>query len=123
MSRDIAEFILRDPRYLTADGQQTVVQLLPDGDGTDSILTELVDFSRKGMQVLSDVELQVGDQVMAILRDAASGLDLRLSATVQWQRSADNSKFAIGFQFADEVNWEVLGELFLSGILDQQTAV
>jgi hypothetical protein len=124
VSRDVAEYILRDPRYLIAEGQQTFVELRRDDDPAAPPLSSLlVDFSRKGMQILADVSFEIGEKITVFLREPSAKLEVQLSGIVQWQRSMDDQKFAIGCQFAEDVNWEIMGELFLSGILDQRTAV
>ncbi|NIL96313.1 MAG: hypothetical protein GTO26_02960 [Planctomycetales bacterium] len=124
MSRDITDYFLRDPRYLIEDGQQTLVETGRDGDAGESVWPSLlVDFSRKGMQILSPRPLQIGEKISGVLRATDGQLEVKLYGTVQWQRGAEGQQFAIGCQFDEEVDWEVMGELFLSGILDQKMAV
>ena len=124
MSRDIAEFILRDPRYVRAEGLSVTVELLRSSDpAAKPVSAGLVDFSRNGIKVLSDVELAMGEEITAVVRDAGANIELKVLATVQWQRRTDNDKYSIGCQFVDAVDWEVLGDLFLSGVLDQQSVV
>ena len=123
MARDIAEYIFRDPRYVIAEGHQAVVDLRHSREPIElPFLAELVDFSRKGMQVHTDVEFEVGEEVTATLRDSSSKVELPLTCHVQWQRPIENG-FAVGFQFDKEVSWEIMGELFIRGILDQDSAV
>jgi Tfp pilus assembly protein PilZ len=121
---DGAEYILRDPRYVIAEGQQTFVELRRDDDpAAPPISSLLVDMSRKGMQILADVSLEIGEKITVFLREPSAELEVQLSGKVQWQRGTDDQQFVIGCQFDEDVNWETLGELFLSGILDQKTAV
>ena len=123
MSRDVAQYVFRNPRYVIAEGQQTVVDLRRESEPIGlPVVAELIDFSRKGMQVSTDLELTVGEEITATLRDPGRKVELGLGGHVQWQRRIDQ-RFAVGIQFTAEVSWEIMGELFIRGILDQDSAV
>ena len=80
-------------------------------------------FAQDWHRCLLQYQVQIESGITAFLREPSARLEVQLSGKVQWQRRTDDQQFAIGFQFAEEVNWEIMGELFLSGILDQKTAV
>ena len=86
------------------------------------VAADLIDFSRTGMQVWTDLELTIGEEITATLRDPSRKVELGLGGHVQWQRRIDQ-RFAVGIQFTAEVSWEIMGELFIRGILDQDSAV
>ncbi|NIP86443.1 MAG: hypothetical protein GTO03_13095, partial [Planctomycetales bacterium] len=112
MPRDIAQYILRDPRYRIAHGQQVAVEVHRDDDPHAAALCcQLVDFSRKGMQILADVPFETGEQITAVLRQPGTPFELQRDARVQWQRPTADQKFAVGCQFSEQVSWETMGEL------------
>jgi hypothetical protein len=124
MAVDVSQFVLRDPRYIIAEGNEVPVEVRRiDGRQPQVVRGTLADFSRKGMQLRSDTSLEIGEVVSATLHDGKLSFQIELEGTVQWQRQSADGDYAIGLKFAEDVNWEVLGELFLSGILDQSTAV
>jgi hypothetical protein len=79
---------------------------------------QLVDCSRAVVQFRVTDSLADGERVVVRLRHEASGLQLDMAGTVDWQRPEPSGERLVGCRFAEELDWETLGELFLCGILD-----
>jgi hypothetical protein len=79
---------------------------------------KLIDLSRHGMQVQLAAPVVTGERVVLRIHDASDGLDVALAGLVRWQRAAGTGAWNAGSIFDDMVDYEVLGELFLRGILD-----
>lgn len=62
--------------------------------------------------------LAAGERIVVRLRHGASGLQLDMAGAVDWQRQDADGQWIVGCRFAEELDWETLGEMFLSGILD-----
>jgi hypothetical protein len=124
MLPDVSKYVVRDPRYLAADEAEVDIRVVRCADESDAgVLAKLIDFSRRGMQFLTATQYDHGEPLYVHLRDGQSDFEVRLEGTVQWQRSAEGNAFSIGCQFQEEVDWATLGELFLCGILNRETAV
>ncbi len=81
------------------------------------IEAELVDLSRGGIGLRVAASLAVSESITVRLEDEASKLKLTRSATVRWARRDAEGKWAIGCRFDEQMDWEILGELFLNEIL------
>ena len=81
------------------------------------IEAELVDLSRGGYQLRTSVPLAKGESITLKLYDEKSGLRLALPGTVRWTRSRDGATWLQGCRTSSPIEWETLGELFLSEIL------
>ena len=124
MLPDVSKYVVRDPRYLASDEAEVDIRVIRCADESDAeVLAKLIDFSRRGMQFLTATQYDQGESLYVHLRDGQSDFEVRLEGTVQWQRSAEDNAFSIGCQFHEEVDWATLGELFLCGILNRETAV
>lgn len=78
---------------------------------------QLADVSRQGFQITLDRPLPEEDDLVLRITDPSHKLDLALPAHVRWQRVDSDDRWHVGCMFADMVSYEVLGELFLCGIL------
>lgn len=114
--------IVRQPRHLaTGESQLQCEVLRRDGKPWCTTRPELLDFSRGGCCIAWRVPLEKLETVVVRLCDEVSGLAFELPATVRWVRSEDEGYIA-GCQFDQEVDYEVLGELFLAGFLSTEEA-
>ena len=113
--------IVRHPRHVAnEEGGLTVCLARSLGYMPDDAPPTILDFSRGGCQLLSPVELREEEAVSIKLLDPASGLSLELPAVVRWSRPRADGLYACGCQFDQQVEFELLGELFLSGFLSTE---
>jgi hypothetical protein len=115
--------IVRHPRHLASGEAQLTCEVLRlDGLPWSDTPPRLVDFSRGGCCLQWQIRLAKNEQVAIKLCDENSGLSLELSARVRWVRVDEAGTFTAGCQFDREVDYELLGELFLSGFLSTEEA-
>jgi hypothetical protein len=119
MPADPRQFVVRLPRHeaTTTDSCQVRVEL-PEREPVAIHAAELVDLSRHGAQVRLQHALKPGEPVVIRIRDESAKLDVTLTGTVRWHRTVGDADWASGCVFDKEIGYEVMGELFLSGILD-----
>ena len=84
---------------------------------SEPIGVELIDLSRGGVRFRAAVPLSVGETITVRIHDAKSGLNLERRGTVRWAKPHRQGTWSIGCQFFERVDWETLGELFLSDVL------
>jgi hypothetical protein len=108
-------FVGRKPRHPTVVGQAVEAWL---ERAAGRLAAELADFSRHGAGLLTAVPLDIGERVTVRIRHAESRLDLSRAGTVRWQREQREGCWLVGCEFEEPVSLELLGELFLSEILD-----
>jgi hypothetical protein len=117
MSSDYLQYALRNPRYSSA-APKVRVEVEQTVDGlTGLVQAELQNLSRHGYHVKTPVSLNAQQRVNLHLRIEDSTIDLTLPGTVQWQRPAGDGTWLAGCQADYAIDWEMLGELFLSGVL------
>ena len=82
-----------------------------------SIDANLVNLSAMGIRFQAAMPLEVGEPVTIRLSGEASQPLVTCSGTVRWVRPDDHGGWLAGCLFDQRVEWEVLGELFLAGVL------
>ena len=123
MTTPFWKHVARLPRHSAATKAGIAFQVeLSQETGAEStpppIKAQLLDVSRQGVQVQTDRSLAEEVAVVVCIRQAGSKFDLRLPATVCWQRTEDEQRWTVGCEFAEQLSWEDYGELFLNGILE-----
>ena len=116
MSFDYLQHTARRPRYSSASKARVEVEQTVDGL-TGLVQAELQNLSRNGYQVKIPVPLNTQRPLNLRLRIEDSQIDLRLPGIVRWQRPARDGTWLAGCQADCPIDWETLGELFLSGVL------
>lgn len=107
----------RRPRYEASGTQTLVVEIERSPDCQPSVAAvELQDLSRSGFQLRLPVPLANEEHICLRLRIETSGFTLTLPATVRWSRAAEDA-WKAGCQSDQPLEWESLGELFLSEVL------
>lgn len=120
VTTDTLDHVVRDPRYRIIDIASTWVEIeRSDKCDPATIPALVVDFSRHGMQVRVAVPPDVGETVTLRLVDEKNDFRVRIPATVQWHRPVTDVTIAVGFRFVEKIDWETMGEMFLTGILNQ----
>jgi hypothetical protein len=89
---------------------------------TALVQAELQNLSRNGYQVKTPIPLNAQETVKLHLRIEDSKIDLTLPGTIQWQRPAEDGTWLAGCHADCPMEWEILGELFLSGVLSTDRA-
>jgi hypothetical protein len=114
-------YVARRPRHQATDSEGPRVQVeRGDGKQPGPIDAELLDLSRSGARLRIAAPLKVGETITLRLVDEKSGVELTRPSTVRWQRAEDDEIWSIGCMFAEHVEWETLGELFLNQILSTE---
>jgi hypothetical protein len=119
LASNFSQYVPRRPRHATnADAQLRVEIQRPAGGSADLLQAELLDFSRHGFRLRTPVALALGEPIVMRLCNPKSGFRLEVPATVRWQRAEDGrDHWLLGCQTVQEVDWAILGELFLQRIL------
>ena len=110
--------VVRKPRHEIADLSKLTIAIeraaeLPKVESA----VQVVDFSRGGCAISSDVRLMKGEPVWLTATCSASNFTFNLPATVRWAEGHSDRQFSCGMQFEEELPMETLGELFLAGVL------
>jgi hypothetical protein len=82
---------------------------------------ELSDVSRFGLKLILDKEMPPDARLRLSLKQTANQFHVILPVTVRWSRLEDDGRWGIGCIFDREMSWELMGELFLNGILSIDT--
>ncbi|HJT34587.1 MAG TPA: PilZ domain-containing protein [Pirellulales bacterium] len=111
-------FTGRRPRHPAADDEAVSVSIeRPLGSpGTDGE-AQLVDLSRQGARLVLGAPPAENEPIVFRLSDKHTGIDLALPGAVRWLTKQDDGRWLIGCEFTEELSLEMLGELFLCGIL------
>lgn len=78
---------------------------------------DLGDVSRLGLRLILDSSLPEDARIRLRLEQPANRFSATLPVTVRWSRLGDDGRWAVGCVFDQELSWELMGELFLNGIL------
>jgi hypothetical protein len=118
MTNDFLEFAPRHPRHETNEGTPARATVRRHGSPLeDPIEARLVDLSRSGFQFHATESFSTGEKVTMEIRDERSGLQLDLTGVIRWQRRQNDGWWAVGCQCEEELDWAVMGELFLHEVL------
>lgn len=118
MKLDRWAFTGRRPRHPAAGDEAVSVSIerAVRSPGADEGV-ELVDLSRQGARLLVADPPAQDEPLVFRLGVQHTGLDLALPGAVRWLTQQDDGRWLIGCEFTEELSLEMLGELFLCGIL------
>ena len=121
MDNEYWEHVPRKPRHQAVDtaGLQVEVER-PDAAARGVVPAELLDLSREGIRLRVGLPLVVRESVTVRLRAEGSAVDVALPCTVRWRRPEEDGTWSVGCESARQLDWETLGELFFSGVLDTE---
>jgi hypothetical protein len=109
-------FIVRRPRHEALPN--STCRVIVEGTGSERAWdAELTDVSRQGLKLLLDANLPQDARVCLCLEQPANQFSVTLACTVRWSRLQDDGRWGAGCIFDQELSWELMGELFLHGIL------
>ena len=115
---DPRHFVIRRPRHAAHDNDKSRVWLeYSSSEFGELPEAQLVDFSRKGAKFALSGRVVPDESILVRIQDDANSLDITLPAVVRWQRAEGNGEWALGCLFEQEVPYEIVDELFLSGVL------
>lgn len=118
MVYDPRQFVVRRPRHTAVDDSESRIWLETVAD-TPEVRhdLQLVDFSRKGAKLTLNLPVAPDSDVILHIEATSQGVDLQLPGKVRWQRIEGPGSWVLGCMFEQEVPYEVIGEMFLSGVL------
>ena len=123
MEFNYSKYVSRRPRHQAATTPGLRVQVKRSAsDAPDWCDAELSNLSRDGFQLRAAWPLAVGDSIVVRICVQAAGIDLAVEAEVRWRQPEEPGLWMIGCRLLDPVQWETLGELFLSGVLCRNPA-
>lgn len=113
-------FIVRRPRHeaLNQADCRITIEWIASSRPLDA---ELADVSRFGLKLILDTEMPADARLRLCLEQAANQFHVVLPVTVRWSRLEDDGRWGVGCLFDRELSWELMGELFLNGILSVDT--
>jgi hypothetical protein len=116
------QFIVRRPRHEVLPG--TTCRITVDWIGSDRAWdVDLTDVSRQGLKLLIDTKLPEDSAIHLCLEQPANQFSITLACTVRWCRLQDDGRWGAGCIFDQELSWELMGELFLNGILSADSVL
>lgn len=116
-------FVIRRPRHSALGENETRVWLeLPCAESRQQREAQLVDFSRMGAKFELTAPLMPDEPFLVRIQQSANGVDVTLPAVVRWQSARGGGRWSMGCRFEHEVPYEVVGQLFLSGLLATETS-
>ena len=104
------------PTTIRREGLEVSLERAAEGEPR-TISAELIDCSRREIELLVRDDLEAEESVVIRVHDEQSGLRLDVTGVIGWRRNAPDG-WTVGARFSQELDWESLGELFLCGILD-----
>ena len=111
----------RRPRHLPDENSSIELELRRGPAQRPQVVTaELLDLSRQGSRLRSESVLGEDEILTICLRTGELALDLDLTGVVRWRKQEAGGRWLYGCEFKDELSLEMLGELFLCGILAVQ---
>lgn len=112
------DLTIRRPRHdVVADDQIAAWIVVDNGEPSSAVSAELIDLSRNGCRLVSSCDLKSGDKVRLVMDLPDAERQSEALAEVRWQQRSSNGGWEYGLQFVAQLEWEFLGELFLSGTL------
>jgi hypothetical protein len=122
MAYSISQFVLRLPRHAASgDAGFPVAVRRSTAESPVAVAADLLDLSRHGFRLRTAVPLEIGESLYLDVFEEKSGLTLALPATVRWRLEEPDRRWLLGCQTKQELDWETLGELFLSQVLVADT--
>ena len=117
MSNESHFYVARLPRHevTSAERARLRVRRIPDSAG-EPVTAVLVDFSRQGLRLRSVERFAIGER-LAIQVSAGEDFTWPNEVTIRWRREEQAPESIYGGVFDEPVEWEVLGELLLRGVL------
>jgi hypothetical protein len=122
MSADPREFVVRRPRHeaIALDTCRVWLELDSRQPPAERAAT-LIDVSRHGLQVTLAGPVDLEEHVVVHIEEAQARLDVALAGYVRWQRPCEAQGWTVGCVFDEALRYEVMGELFLAGILNMHS--
>jgi hypothetical protein len=109
-------FVARLPRHAADSSNPIRVEVRRCGPSQASCAALLVDFSRQGARLQLKDAFEVGERLL-IQIEAGPDFVYRQEATIRWRTDDSPSAVLYGCSFDSPVEWEVLGELLMRGVL------
>jgi hypothetical protein len=113
-------FIVRRPRHEVVDKAECQITIEWVGS-SEPLEAELSDVSRFGLKLILDTEMPQDARLQLSLEHTANDFHVVLPVTVRWSHLEDGGRWGVGCIFDREMSWELMGELFLNGILSIDT--
>jgi hypothetical protein len=122
MARDFWNYVARRPRHAGRQTEVVNVQLRRDeGRLPDVVEASLVDLSRGGLQLNVATPLVKGERVLVRICCGENAFDNEAAATVRWIRpSEDGQQWKLGLRLKEDLEFDLLGELFLNDALESE---
>ena len=115
------EILIRRPRHIVLDdGQVAVWVTSQDADQSWHFPATLVDVSRNGCHLFAAYSLMPGDQIRLVIDLPEAEQHTDALAEIRWHTEATSGEREYGLEFLHALEWEFLGELFLSGTLESR---
>jgi hypothetical protein len=113
-------FIVRRPRHEVLD--QADCRITVEWIASSRCLAaELADVSRQGLKLILDTRMPEDARMRLCLEQPTNRFSVTLPLTVRWSRLEDDGRWGVGCVFDRELSWELMGELFLNGILSAKS--
>jgi hypothetical protein len=115
---DDKDFVSRRPRHEAQVDVKCRLLLWLENEG-DVWCAQLADLSRQGLRAITHREMPATETVRIQAELTDTLVQLAAAAKVRWVKLQEDGQWTCGLQFEQELSYEVMGELFLSGALSQ----
>jgi hypothetical protein len=122
MADDFWNHVVRRPRHAARHSSIVHVQLQrADGRLPDVVDASLIDLSRGGVQLIVSTPLSKGERLRVRISCGKNSFDSDVGATVRWlRRNEVEREWIVGLRFTEELQFDLLGELFLNDALESE---
>jgi hypothetical protein len=118
VAHDPSDYAIRRPRHTAAEGAPGHVWLKALSEpAIEPQQVQLIDFSRRGAKIELRTAIPPNCEVVLHIVHEALGLSIEIPGRVRWQRIDEFGRRHVGCHFDELVPYEVIGEMFLSGVL------
>lgn len=113
------ELIVRRPRHEVVADDQVAAWIASGQEDPNPwhAAATLLDLSRNGCRLFCVRAMNPGDHVRLVIDQPDAERQSESPAIVRWRRAGQDGLWEHGLEFSPELEWEFLGELFLSGTL------
>jgi hypothetical protein len=119
---DPRDFSSRRPRHEAQPAAECRLFLTPKSAPDEPISAQLADLSRHGLKAVTVQDLPENLVIQIDIELPEGRMKLTDSARVCWSHHQNEDQWAVGLSFDHELSWELMGELFLSGVLSREVA-
>lgn len=113
-------FFARRPRHEPGPERSRTIYLIDGVEPPEWQESQLLDVSRAGIKLGATHDLAKGRSLHVVVQAADGKRLLERTCLVRWCKKEGDATYPwhLGVEFPEPLEWEILGELFLHGVLN-----